>query len=190
MSWPKLTGNGRPPPPTQIASHAPLPRPQGTVSGGATESATGGEEGGGGEGGGGEEEDRMAAGASQTAGREDHEMIGRKLRLTGWLDLLFVRCCRSGWMHQSTLCVSSGKHRSATCSPHLLVVQSPSPPFPPPLLQASLARGLAHQDAELGLQRPLFPLHGFSDQTVTSDTRFKVALALRNVGLHETEYAR
>lgn len=53
-----------------------------------------------------------------------------------------------------------------------------------------MARALAHQETELELQQPLFSLHGYSDQTVTSDARFRVAMALRNIGLHTTDYAR
>lgn len=53
-----------------------------------------------------------------------------------------------------------------------------------------MARMGARHSTELELQRPLFPLHSYPDEQVTSDLRFRVAAALREVGLHGTTYAR
>lgn len=54
------------------------------------------------------------------------------------------------------------------------------------LSQASQARVATHHQTE----HPLFPLHSFPDDVVTSDRRFRVAMALREAGLHDTTYAR
>jgi hypothetical protein len=36
----------------------------------------------------------------------------------------------------------------------------------------------------------LFPLYGYADATLMKDVRFKIGHALRNAGLHGTDYAR
>ena len=43
---------------------------------------------------------------------------------------------------------------------------------------------------ELELQKPLFPIHTFNTKQITSDPRHKVEQALRQAGLHNTNYAR
>lgn len=47
-----------------------------------------------------------------------------------------------------------------------------------------------HSDPELPTQHPLFTMHGFSANKVTSDPRVRLEEALRKAGLHESEYAR
>ena len=42
----------------------------------------------------------------------------------------------------------------------------------------------------LDTQHPLFTLHGYHDDAVTSDPRFRVAVALQQAGLLDTVYAR
>ena len=39
-------------------------------------------------------------------------------------------------------------------------------------------------------QHPLFTLHGYHDDAVTSDPRFKATVALQQAGLLDTVYAR
>ncbi|KAK3740895.1 hypothetical protein QZH41_013404 [Actinostola sp. cb2023] len=56
--------------------------------------------------------------------------------------------------------------------------------------QATQARFASIYDEELELQKPLFTVHGYEDRKVSSDPRLKVEQALRNAGLHQTEYAR
>ena len=58
------------------------------------------------------------------------------------------------------------------------------------ILQASSARGKSQTDMELELQSPLFPVHSFPADKLTSDPRFRVEAALRRAGLHATSYAR
>ena len=36
----------------------------------------------------------------------------------------------------------------------------------------------------------LFPVHGYADETLMKDMRFKLGHALRNAGIHDTNYAR
>ncbi|CAB4016420.1 Hypothetical predicted protein [Paramuricea clavata] len=43
---------------------------------------------------------------------------------------------------------------------------------------------------ELELQKPLFAIHTFNAQQLTADPRHKVEQALRQAGLHNTNYAR
>ena len=45
-------------------------------------------------------------------------------------------------------------------------------------------------DTQLDAQHPLFTLHGYHDDAVTSDPRFRVAAALQQAGLLDSEYAR
>lgn len=72
---------------------------------------------------------------------------------------------------------------------HMTIVDHVFPKVTGPsalLSQASQARVAAHHQTE----HPLFPLHSFPDDVVTSDRRFRVAMALREAGLHDTTYAR
>ncbi|NXP02477.1 CC148 protein, partial [Thinocorus orbignyianus] len=43
---------------------------------------------------------------------------------------------------------------------------------------------------DFGLQKPLFPLHTYSEQQIISDPRLRVELALREAGLHKSHYAK
>ena len=45
-------------------------------------------------------------------------------------------------------------------------------------------------DVQLDIQHPLFTVHGYHDDVVTSDPRFRVAAALQKAGLLGTSYAR
>ncbi|KXJ15267.1 coiled-coil domain-containing protein 148 [Exaiptasia diaphana] len=56
--------------------------------------------------------------------------------------------------------------------------------------QATQARFASAYDEELELQQPLFTVHGYKDKKVASDPRLRVEQALRDAGLHQTEYAR
>ncbi|XP_019635187.1 PREDICTED: coiled-coil domain-containing protein 148-like [Branchiostoma belcheri] len=55
---------------------------------------------------------------------------------------------------------------------------------------ASKARMGIGTEEDINIQRPLFHLHGFTDQQVASDNRVRVEQALREAGLHTSEYAR
>ena len=57
-------------------------------------------------------------------------------------------------------------------------------------IQASESRVLVDSQPQLHAQHPLFTLHGYRDNVVTSDPRFKVAAALRKAGLLGSKYAR
>ena len=54
--------------------------------------------------------------------------------------------------------------------------------------QVSLARAICKE--QVSLQLPLFPLHGYTADTVMADPRVKLEHALREAGLHTTSYAR
>ncbi|XP_031548675.1 coiled-coil domain-containing protein 148-like [Actinia tenebrosa] len=56
--------------------------------------------------------------------------------------------------------------------------------------QATQARQASVYDDELELQHPLFNVYGYEDRKVSSDPRLRVEQALRNAGLHQSEYAR
>jgi hypothetical protein len=56
--------------------------------------------------------------------------------------------------------------------------------------EASAAKVSGGSKKELDLQQPLFPLHGYTDQEVTCDLRFKVTAALREANLLQTDYAK
>ncbi|XP_032218323.2 coiled-coil domain-containing protein 148 [Nematostella vectensis] len=56
--------------------------------------------------------------------------------------------------------------------------------------EATLARLASAYDEETELQKPLFTVYGYEDRKVSSDPRLKVEQALRNAGLHSTDYAR
>ncbi|KFP88929.1 Coiled-coil domain-containing protein 148, partial [Acanthisitta chloris] len=55
---------------------------------------------------------------------------------------------------------------------------------------ASRARMGIGANQEFQLQQPLFSLHTYSEEQVISDPRLRVELALREIGLHRTPYAR
>ncbi|XP_078572645.1 coiled-coil domain-containing protein 148-like isoform X2 [Branchiostoma floridae x Branchiostoma japonicum] len=55
---------------------------------------------------------------------------------------------------------------------------------------ASKARMGIGAEEDINIQKPLFHLHGFTDQQVASDNRVRVEQALREAGLHTSEYAR
>ena len=68
-------------------------------------------------------------------------------------------------------------------------VEAPSDPLR--LLRetkVSLARAICKE--QVSLQLPLFPLHGYTADTVMADPRVKLEHALREAGLHTTSYAR
>ena len=53
------------------------------------------------------------------------------------------------------------------------------------------ASAAEHLVQSLGEKREkLFPLHGYADETLMKDVRFKLGHALRNAGLNGTQYAR
>ena len=56
--------------------------------------------------------------------------------------------------------------------------------------QALEMRLTSSADSQLEAQHPLFTLHGYHDDAVTSDPRFRVAAALRKAGLLDSVYAR
>ena len=58
------------------------------------------------------------------------------------------------------------------------------------VVQASEARVPSLADDQLDIQHPLFTLHGYRDDAVTSDPRFRVAAALQRAGLTNSLYAR
>ncbi len=58
------------------------------------------------------------------------------------------------------------------------------------LQQTAAVQARLTSDPDPPLQRPLFPIHGFSAERVASDPRVRLEEALRRVGLHESEYAR
>ena len=45
-------------------------------------------------------------------------------------------------------------------------------------------------DTQLDTQHPLFTLHGYHDDVVTSDPRYRVTAALKEAGLLQSDYAR
>jgi len=56
--------------------------------------------------------------------------------------------------------------------------------------EASKARVASMYDEELELQHPLFAVHGYDDKKMASDRRLKVEKALRDAGMHNSDYAR
>ena len=56
--------------------------------------------------------------------------------------------------------------------------------------EAFQSRAGAIYDEELELQQPLFNMYGFTETQVRNDARLKVEFALRDAGLHNTDYAR
>lgn len=58
------------------------------------------------------------------------------------------------------------------------------------LQQTAAVQAHLNSDPSSILQRPLFPLHSYSAQQVTSDPRVRLEEALRHAGLHRSEYAR
>lgn len=56
--------------------------------------------------------------------------------------------------------------------------------------EASQARMASMYEEELDLQQPLFTVHGFDEKKVAADRRLKVENALREAGIHHTDYAR
>lgn len=56
--------------------------------------------------------------------------------------------------------------------------------------EASQARVASIYDEELELQHPLFDVHGYDEKKITSDRRLKVEQALRDAGVHNSDYAR
>lgn len=56
--------------------------------------------------------------------------------------------------------------------------------------EASTAHAAKIESEELELQKPLFSINTFSTHQITADPRHKVEEALRNAGLHKTDYAR
>lgn len=56
--------------------------------------------------------------------------------------------------------------------------------------EASQARVASMYEEELDLQHPLFSVHGYDEKKMAGDTRLKVERALRDAGIHNTDYAR
>lgn len=56
--------------------------------------------------------------------------------------------------------------------------------------EASQARVTSIYEEELELQRPLFDIHGYDEKKITSDRRLRVEKALRDAGMHNSDYAR
>lgn len=56
--------------------------------------------------------------------------------------------------------------------------------------EASQARVASIYEEELELQRPLFDIHGYDEKKITSDRRLRVEKALRDAGMHNSDYAR
>ncbi|XP_014821989.1 PREDICTED: coiled-coil domain-containing protein 148 isoform X2 [Calidris pugnax] len=70
------------------------------------------------------------------------------------------------------------------------VVAKPDPARAVADTVASKARMGIGTNQEFDLQKPLFPLHTYSEQQIVSDPRLRVELALREAGLHKTLYAK
>uniref|UniRef100_A0A8C3K693 Coiled-coil domain containing 148 n=1 Tax=Calidris pygmaea TaxID=425635 RepID=A0A8C3K693_9CHAR len=70
------------------------------------------------------------------------------------------------------------------------VVAKPDPARAVADTVASKARMGIGTNEEFDLQKPLFPLHTYSEQQIVSDPRLRVELALREAGLHKTLYAK
>ncbi|NXK26247.1 CC148 protein, partial [Arenaria interpres] len=72
------------------------------------------------------------------------------------------------------------------------VVAKPDPARAVADTVASKARMGIGTNEEFDLQKPLFPLHTYSEQqaSIVSDPRLRVELALREAGLHKTLYAK
>lgn len=51
-------------------------------------------------------------------------------------------------------------------------------------------RGTAATSAQQQAKEELFPVYGYADETLMKDMRFKLGHALRNAGIHGTDYAR
>ncbi|XP_015766130.1 PREDICTED: coiled-coil domain-containing protein 148-like [Acropora digitifera] len=56
--------------------------------------------------------------------------------------------------------------------------------------EASQARVASIYEEELELQHPLFDIHGYDEKKITSDRRLRVEKALRDAGIHNSDYAR
>lgn len=56
--------------------------------------------------------------------------------------------------------------------------------------EASQARMASMYEEELELQHPLFDVHGYDERKISSDRRLKVEKALRDAGMHNSDYAR
>ncbi|XP_074623226.1 coiled-coil domain-containing protein 148-like [Acropora palmata] len=56
--------------------------------------------------------------------------------------------------------------------------------------EASQARVASIYEEELELQHPLFDIHGYDEKKITSDRRLRVEKALRDAGMHNSDYAR
>lgn len=56
--------------------------------------------------------------------------------------------------------------------------------------EASQARVASMYEEELELQHPLFDIHGYDEKKITSDRRLRVEKALRDAGIHNSDYAR
>lgn len=55
---------------------------------------------------------------------------------------------------------------------------------------ASKARIGIGADDEVAIQAPLYNVHGYSQKEIDKDVRVRVEVALRNAGMHQTEYAQ
>lgn len=56
--------------------------------------------------------------------------------------------------------------------------------------EASQARVASMYEEELDLQHPLYAVHGYDEKQVAGDKRLRVENALREAGIHNTDYAR
>lgn len=56
--------------------------------------------------------------------------------------------------------------------------------------EATQARMASMYEEELELQHPLFPVHGYDEKKMAGDRRLKVERALRDAGIHNSDYAR
>ncbi|KAJ7391763.1 hypothetical protein OS493_016050 [Desmophyllum pertusum] len=56
--------------------------------------------------------------------------------------------------------------------------------------EASQARVASMYEEELDLQHPLYAVYGYDEKQVAGDRRLRVENALREAGIHNTDYAR